>query len=73
MQNSKIYIGGGFMQSQIYWVLPIAVGYAKTKGIKEIILKIKLKFLSLVKFIIYLRLSFGFFLLKIYFYFRMYI
>ena len=57
------------MQSQIYWVLPIAIGYAKTKGIKEIILekitklilKIELKFLSLVKFIIYLRLSFGFF------------
>ena len=27
------------MQSQIYWVLPIAIGYAKTKGIKEIILE----------------------------------
>lgn len=60
------------MQSQIYWVLPIAIGYAKSKGIKEIILeknykihiknKIKISFTS--RRIYLSKISFWFFFIK---------
>ena len=43
MKNNKIFIGGGLMQSQVYWILPIVLGYAKNTNIKEIILESKYK------------------------------
>ena len=35
--NKKIYVGGGFLESQLIWILPILNSYCKKKNIKTII------------------------------------
>ena len=36
--REKIFIGCGFIDSQLLWVLPLVLGYAKNKKINTIIL-----------------------------------
>jgi len=36
--HNAIYIGGGFMESQLLYILPFAAGYAKEKGISRLVI-----------------------------------
>jgi hypothetical protein len=40
--NKKIYVGGGFLESQLIWILPIINSYCKKNNIKSIIFENKL-------------------------------
>jgi hypothetical protein len=37
--ESSLFIGGGFMDSQLIYILPFSIGYAKRRGIKTLILE----------------------------------
>jgi hypothetical protein len=40
--NKKIYVGGGFLESQLIWILPVVNSYCKKNNIKSIIFENKL-------------------------------
>jgi hypothetical protein len=40
--NKKIYVGGGFLESQLIWILPIINSYCKKNNVKSIIFENKL-------------------------------
>jgi hypothetical protein len=54
---NKIYVGGGFLESQLIWILPVIDSYCKKKNIKSIIFENKLsnKFVKNKKINFYLR------------------
>ena len=35
--KNKVFIGAGFIDSQLLWVIPLVHGFCKKKGIKKII------------------------------------
>ena len=55
--NKKIYVGGGFLESQLIWILPILNSYCKKKNIKTIIFEHQLsnKFINNKRINFYLR------------------
>ena len=42
IKKDSVYIGGGYSQSQLIWLIPLVHGYCHEKSIKNIIFEKKL-------------------------------